>query len=387
MLDKNAFGRLIRAYREQRGWTQDELAERWGYTREYVSQIELGKRKLTGMAQVLRLAELLEIPMDRLEAIGRGIPKRWINAQRPEQTDDAILQMLLAPGREMVRLAYLVWVADQYPVIEEQLRGLISQLDEALMSYHGGLLKPAQQLLAYAHQMLGKIAFDRLDLTGAAGHFSEVVDLGEELQDSDLITLGLSLQASVLRKRGRFEHARHCFEAAQRYVANASPAVQGVHYQLFARLGYDSGDEQSFLRAIDQALEIASQTRESLTTLSNDFSLDEVLQEQASGYTELHKPERALEIFQQTDRLRSFRPLREQGAYLMIKAQAHLQAGDLDQGIALARRGLEIATQYQSRRQIGWLEKSYMRLRMLPLGKDRRLEDLRDAIAEAKRSP
>src|SRR5579885_383995 len=55
VLNSNAFGQLVRSYRQQRGWTQEELGERWGYTRAYVSQIEQGKRKLDSMTQVLRL--------------------------------------------------------------------------------------------------------------------------------------------------------------------------------------------------------------------------------------------------------------------------------------------------------------------------------------------
>ncbi len=384
MLSRNAFGQLVRSYREQRGWTQEELGERWGHTRVYISQIEHGKRKLDSMTQVLRLADILDIPQEKLEEIGRGIPKRKIDVQKPEQADSAILQMLLAPGRDMVRLSYLIWIADQKPVIEESLRDLIYQLDQAFISYHGELMKPAQQLLAYAHQMMGKISFDHLDLAAASGHFSEMIDLGQELHDADIITLGMTLQGSVFRKRGRFEHALRCFEATQPYAAIASAGVQGVRYNLMARLYYDSGDEQGFLRTITPALEIAGHIRESIAGLANDFSLDDVLQEQASGYTELWKPEKAIEIYQETDRLRPFRPLRDQGAYIINKAQAYLQLGDLDQGITFSLKGIQLASEYQSQRHLGWLEKSYNRLRVLPIGKDKRLNALRDALIEAK---
>lgn len=385
VLDRNAFGQLVRSYREQRGWTQEELSERWGHSREYVSQIERGKRKLDSMTQVTRLADILDIPQEKLEEIGRGIPKRKLDIQKPEQADSAILQMLLAPGKDMVRLSYLTWVADQHPVIEESLRNLIYQLDQALISYHGELMKPAQQLLAYAHQMMGKIAFDHLDLAAASGHFSEMIDLGEELHDPDIITLGMTLQGSLFRKRGRFEHAIKCFNAAKSYADVASVGVQGVRYNLMARLYYDSGNELEFLRAINPALEIAEHIKDSITGLANDFSLDEVLQEQASGYTELWKPEKAIEIYKETDKLRPFRPLRDQGAYIINKAQAYLQLQDLDQGIALSLEGLRLASEYQSKRHIGWIEKSYNRLRVLPIGKEKRLDTLRDALVEAKR--
>jgi len=88
-----------------------------------VSQIERGKRKLEKWEQVARLADILDIPQEKLEAIGRGIPEKKIEAKEPQQADNAILQMLLAPGRDMVRLSYLTWVADQQPVIEVSRSG------------------------------------------------------------------------------------------------------------------------------------------------------------------------------------------------------------------------------------------------------------------------
>jgi transcriptional regulator with XRE-family HTH domain len=69
-LDNNAFGKLVKSFREQRGWSQGQLAEKWGHTREYVSQIERGKRKLEKWEQVMRLADILDIPPERLDAIG-----------------------------------------------------------------------------------------------------------------------------------------------------------------------------------------------------------------------------------------------------------------------------------------------------------------------------
>src|SRR5260370_38908289 len=103
VLNKNEFGELLKAYRKQRGWTQDELAERWGHSPAYISQIENGKRKLDSAAQLVRLADILDVPEEKLEAIGRGIPARKITVQEPQQADSAILQMLLAPGRDMVQ--------------------------------------------------------------------------------------------------------------------------------------------------------------------------------------------------------------------------------------------------------------------------------------------
>lgn len=385
MLSKNEFGELVKAYRKQRGWTQGELAERWGHSRGYVAQIERGQRKLDSASQLVRLADILDIPAEKLEAIGRGIPARQTQTPTTQQADNAIFAMLLAPGRDMVRLSYLVWQADQHPVIEENLRQLVFRLDMALTSYGGEFRKPAQQLLAYAHQMQGKIALDHLNFAAASGHFSEMVALGQELNDADIIATGMVQQGSLLRKRGRFEAAFRCFEAAKPFADVASASIQGMRAMLMARGYYDFGDEQGFLRAIDSALKIALDMKDSIDSLANEFTLDDVLCEQACGFNELWKPEKALEIYQETDRLRPSRLLREQGSYIINKAQAYLHLGDLDQGIKLALKGIRLASAYKSRRHILWLDKTYQRLRTLPIGQDKRLNTLHEALIESQR--
>jgi transcriptional regulator with XRE-family HTH domain len=378
VLKNNEFGELVKAYRKQRGWTQEELAERWGHARGYLAQIEGGKRKLDSTAQFIRLADILDIPQEKLEAIGRGIPERKKSAAKG--ADSEVLQMLLAPGRDMVRVSYIAWLADQHPAIEENLRDLVFNLDKALTSYYGEFVKPAQQLLAYAHQMQGKIAFDRLDYAAAGGHFSEMIDLGNELNDADLIALGMIRQGDVLRKRGRYETALRCFEAARPFSDVAAPSVQGVLHTNMARAFHYMGDEQQFQRSISAALEIGSRTQENIDSLANGFNLDLAFQFQASGYTALRKPEKAIEIYKELERLRSFRPLRDQGAYTIEKARAYLELGDLDKGLELALKGLQLVSEYRSKRHVARLEATYNRLRVLPIGKDKRLNALRDAL-------
>lgn len=385
MLDKNEFGALVRVYRNQRGWTQEELADRWGHSRAYVSLIEVGKKKLDSVAQVVRLADILDIPQEKLEAIGRGIPTRQSSASVKEEGDSNLFQMLLAPGRDMVRFSYMVWLADQHPVIEETLRNLVFNLDQALTAYRGEFKAPAQQLLAYAHQMQGKIAFDRLDLSAASGHFSDMVDLGHELNDADIITIGMVYQGSILRKRKRFETSLKCYEAAKPFAAVASPSTQGVFYINLSTVHADAGDEAEFLRAIDASLDIAADMKESIDSLANEFTLDDILWAKAGGLSELWQPESALEVYKETDKLRPVRYLREQGAYTIDKGEAFLRMGDLDKGIDLSLKGLKLALEYRSKRHIGWLERTYNLVRLQPFGQDKRLDMIQDALMESKK--
>jgi tetratricopeptide (TPR) repeat protein len=333
----------------------------------------------------VRLADILDIPSEKLEAIGRGIPTRKIDAQEPQQADNAILQMLLAPGRDMVRVSYMMWVANQHPLFEEKLRELTFGLNQALSIYHGEFRKPAQQLLAYTHQMRGRIALDRLDFAVASGHYSEMIDLGHELNDADIITTGMTYRGSLLRKRGLFDTALRSFEATEPYAKVASPSTQGLYYINISTLQSDAGHEKEFLQAIDSALELTKETGASIDSLANEVTLEDILRAKAGGLLELWKPEEAIEIFNQTDRLRTFRPLREQGMYTIYKGEAHLRMGDLDQGVKFSLKGLQLASEYRSRRHVGWVERAYNRLPVDTIGKDKRLTTLREAIAEAQR--
>lgn len=384
-MQENAFGKLVRTYRKQRGWKQEELAERWNVSSAYVSLIERGKRKLEKQEQIHRLADLLEIPQERLDAVGKGIPQRRVSSQKPADADDILLQTLLEPSLAAVKLSWLLWLADgRNTVLTDHLTSLIEKLDEATTKYHGEFLKPAHQVLAYAHEMQGNIAFDHLNYAEANGHFQEMLALGKELNDPDILTLAQVRMGDILRKRGRYETAIGLLTSLNSLAMASHPAIQGVRWQIMARAHAAFGKEAAFLEAIDQAQALAENMQETLETLSNQFNLVEILQEKGQGYTMLWQPQKALEIYQQTDRLKLFRPLRNQGSYTIIKAQAYTYAGDLDTGIDLAIRGLHLAKNYQSKRHVSRVQTMYERLSMTPLIRHPRIRDLKSELTHAR---
>lgn len=380
-LRSNAFGKLVREYREQMGLSQEEVAERWGYTREYVSLIERGKRKLDQIEQVYRLADILQIPHERLDAIGKGIPQRRIEPQHPSEGDDALFQALLEPAQATIKLSRLVWHTDSEAMaIAERLHTLNDRLEDALTKYRGRFVKPTQRIMAYAHEMLGEMAFDQLSFSEAYGHFQEMFDLGEELADNDIIALAMTRQADLLRKKGRYEAAFRRFQAAEPYASNASKYVQGFRWQMLSRAYSTHGDSKGFEKAIDNAQEIVESTSMTLDTVSHRFDLVQVLQERAQGYTMLWQPEKALNIYQQTDVLRPFRSLRDQGSYSIVKAQAFAYGDDLEQGIKYAIKGVELARAYHSKRHISRVQGMYDRLSITRMGKSPRLRELKEVL-------
>jgi transcriptional regulator with XRE-family HTH domain len=379
-ISSNTFGKLVKAYREQRHWTQEELADKWGFTREYVSQIERGKRKLDRTDQVVRLAEILEIPYERLEAIGKSIPQQKLVAQRLEEADDVLLQTLLEPAQATVKLSWLVWYANSDNSITDNLARLTTKLEDAITNRRGRLPQPAQQLLAYSHEMMGKIAFDQLDYTTASGHFQQMHDLGDELSNPDIIAVSMIRQGDLLRRRGRYELAIRCLEAAKPFASAGEISTSGLLWQTIARTHAEFQYKDAFLRAIDQAQEAADRLRPELDTTSNQFTLIGVLQERGQGHTLLGEPLKALDIYRESARMQPFRPMRDQGIFIILRAQAHTYAGNVEKGVQLALQGLRLAQEYHSKRHISRIQRMYDRLLVTPLGKHPRLQDLQEAL-------
>ena len=58
---RRAFGRRVRELRQARGYSQEELAERSGLHRTYISSLERGQRNV-GIDNVRVLAQALGVP-------------------------------------------------------------------------------------------------------------------------------------------------------------------------------------------------------------------------------------------------------------------------------------------------------------------------------------
>ena len=328
-MDTNAFGKLVRASREQHGWKQDDLAERWGFTREYVSQVERGKRKLDKLEQVTRLADILGISEEQLAHVRKErLAKRYSGGQHVVKHDDRLLEALLAPASGTVKLYWLLWQENDVTTdIRDKLQILEKNLNDALGIYRGQFYQPALRILASVHELLGRQAVERTATQEAITHFQGMYDIAEELGDGDLLTLALIHLAAMLRRKGRFEASFRRLGAAERSARGVSCWLQGLLAKTYARNFYVYGDEQGFLRAIDQAANIAEETEVTLDTTINGFDKTGVLEERAQGYTLFGKPEKALAIYQETDKMRPFRPLRAQSAHHIAKAQAYCYRG------------------------------------------------------------
>ncbi len=82
---------------------------------------------------------------------------------------------------------------------------------------------------------------------------------------------------------------------------------------MLARTYAEYGQKSSFLEAIDSAQEAASLLQPHLDATSNQFNLVDVLQERGQGHTLLWEPEKAIEMYKGSERLKPFHPMRDLG--------------------------------------------------------------------------
>jgi transcriptional regulator with XRE-family HTH domain len=67
-----ALGKVLRAERERQGWSQEELCDRAGMDRTYLSGVERGARS-PNLRAVVRIAEALGVPLSKLVLAAEAI--------------------------------------------------------------------------------------------------------------------------------------------------------------------------------------------------------------------------------------------------------------------------------------------------------------------------
>lgn len=94
-------GERLRAYRNQKGWSQEEMAERAGFHPTYIGQLERGEKNAT-VESISRVSNALGIPLSVLfENISPQPKQRDIPAQcyeiiqkQPLKDQEVLLKML-----------------------------------------------------------------------------------------------------------------------------------------------------------------------------------------------------------------------------------------------------------------------------------------------------
>ena len=376
---------LLRQAREARNLTQDEVAD---------GLVQLGAKGASG-----GLVSKWERGICRPNRFHRRLLCQFFDAS-PEDlgfragaslassgvSEDALVDALLEPAGATIKLSWLVWYGNADAAVVDRVVALIGKLTDFTSSTtegQGNLRRPALQLLAAAHEMLGKVAFDGLDYPAAYGHFLAMEQLGEAAGDADLRALAAVHQGDLLRRRGEYGLAVKRLEAAVPAGGEVAGVVEGMRQQTLARAHAEYGHRDAFLLAIEAAEVQAAGLGAEAAGWGNEFTLMAVRHERAHGHTLLWEPDVALGIYLATEPELHPVALRDIGNYTILKAQAHAYAADVDVGVDLAIEGLEFARRYGSARHVSRVQRMYDRLSRTPIGTSARMRDLADALRAA----
>jgi transcriptional regulator with XRE-family HTH domain len=329
--------RLV-ARRLQLGESQKAIARAVGVERTTYARWEQGERPPAAWNR-RPLAAALGVPLDEL--------------------DD-----LLVPGP-----------ADQPTTAVEQA---IAGLERSTVRGREVRHRSALRLVGRAHEAMGDLAFDRLALAEATQHYHQAHEVGAEIGDPDLAAGAMTQLGDIARRRGRQRAALRLLGAVAADVGAASVPTRVRHAQTAARTHGELGDRASFDAQIDWAEQIAAQAPDEVPGLAPSGPQD-VRLERAHGLTMLGLPREALAIYESEQV--SFGSDRERGSYLIIRAQALAQAGDLDEGVRLAIDGLMLARSYGPARHASRVQRMHDRLAATLRPSEPKLAELRDALA------
>ncbi len=65
-MPSKGLGQMLRMLREEKGWTQEELAEKASVERSYLAKLETGVKQNPSLKVLKRLAKSLRVPVTEL---------------------------------------------------------------------------------------------------------------------------------------------------------------------------------------------------------------------------------------------------------------------------------------------------------------------------------
>ena len=302
-------GKIIKEYREKRGMTQAELAEKWpgakgnvGASVNYVQLVEAGKKHITEQYTLRKLCDFLEIPhwkfgLSEYDPFnphilpGHGV--RLFNETL--NVSEALIKQTLT----MRRIAPL-------PEVERSAQSLHN-----LFTYFLTYTPPTSQLeprflnlYAQEQSIRGLMYFENKEYEKALETFSGMYATAKLVDDPVLMVHALQKIGVELRRANRTQDAVNALEEARDISFKASKHVAAFANAYLAHIYAASGDALRFERAINTAQSLADPIKESYGD-GTDFvfqKMSGILLLRSRGYLRINEPEKTLALHDELKR-------------------------------------------------------------------------------------
>ncbi|MFD1545664.1 helix-turn-helix domain-containing protein [Nonomuraea guangzhouensis] len=352
MTHAGTIGSRLRAVRRDRGFTQEELAERSGLSRDLIAKLEQGQRSSARLTSLMKLANALDVELSKLvgkrDQLGTGRDGASVLDLR-----NALLSPSLLPGLD-----------DGHDGEPTPLRDIAEAVDQACRSYWKGdfatLISRLPDLILEArltHSIMGEAAVYPLAMAYDLAA-SVMVHLGRE----DLAAIGAERAIRVARS-GTDEllwatlHATYAWvllhqarlEEAERLAATMAqriePAFSAPHHHVAAwgnlvmtALAPTAAAGRDVAGYIHLAMAGAQRLGRRVALYNTSFGPAAVATQETHAYTVRREPEKAL------------------------RAARRIQPGDLT-GIAYGRHLLDVGQAHLDNRHLATATERLMEAR------------------------
>jgi transcriptional regulator with XRE-family HTH domain len=288
------YGQTIKEYRLARKMTLEQLAARWpsketGVNVRYVIDVEGGKKKITDVETLRKIATLLTIPLWKF-GLNEYDPFHETDSIGDEFRDSEALQELIQN----------IWYIRLYAPLEvtEQKIIKLSNIFSHLISENRSLWNNKDFLVCYAQikRLEESMYTEKHDYTRSMSYSREMLDIAKLSGNTKVEAIAL-VRVGIELLRGEDREAIDYLEQARDVsFSTSSKEVAAYCYSMLARGYVTFGDEKRFLQAITTAINLAESMKGlPVTAKDNVFhAYSAILEERLNGLILLGKGKQAL---------------------------------------------------------------------------------------------
>ncbi len=344
------YGKTVREYRIANKMTLEQLASQWpsketGVNIRYVIDIEAGKKRITDVDILRKLASILNIPLYKL-----GLSE--YNPFNEENVTSAVIDMNI-----LLELTQDIWylrVNMPTDLIERKIVSL-SNIFSNLVTNNQNLLKSNDFLVLYAQlKRLQEIIYtEKHDYVHSLQCSYEMLEFAK--QSGDIVSEAIATtRVGVELLRDEKKEALDYLEQARDLSFATSSKEVGAYCYTFLARGYATfRDEKRFTQAINTAIALADNMRGlSVTTKNYVFhAYSAVLEEKSNGLILLGRGNDALNELPEVDT----QVAKENNTYLKMwmpldYAQSFMLMNDIEMSIKWLEEFYNNTRNYNSER-------------------------------------
>ena len=290
-----------------------------------------------------------------------------------------------AIAESVITLGYTSWLASKPNEAQRAVQTILPLLEagqqRGLSARHA---KDEKYTMARAYELLGALALDRMEYDTAITEFRRALTKSEEIGESNLIAAHMTEIGEAYRRNGDILSALDIMKSALTLARRNDKATLGYVLEMLAYTYAENRDELSFRHHIEEAINLLGHSGSGEGMSQREFVPFEVLEIYGKGLRDFGHAKEGLTYLQRADDSLMMQPNmpRWQAVVTISKAQALCDAGEMDEGIALAVRGLRLAHYCQSPRQMNRVRKLATRLKKTHSGQSSKLILLEDTVRD-----